>query len=306
MVVVLILALAGPQEISAADRKKLEAARAAVEKSPDDAKANLDLGRMLCLFMGEWVEGLPFLAKGGDKSFSPIAEKDLQPRATVEDSLAMADEWLKLAKVQKQYAARLQERALFHYAEAWPRMDLGPAREAMRERVKALQQKAPESKVLGAAPAGWPNASQNQRCGMDREYARSGQWSVKMLSPDPKVKAFQSWIASQDFPCAAGAKVTFSCWVLTDRSDGGDKLQVKFRDAKQGADAQLSLVAVRVEPDFPVWRKVEGEAVAPEGTTRVEISFGRSNTKAGVAFLDDFSMKINGVEVVKNAGFELK
>lgn len=296
-----MMALVGPQDVSPADKKKLDAARAAVEKAPDDPKANLDLGRILCLFMGEWTEGLPFLAKGGDKSFAPIAEKDLQPRATVEDSLAMADEWLKVEKAQKQYAARLRERALFHYAEAWPKMEAGPSKEALRERVKLMQMKGPESKALGPSPASWSPAT---GAGVDRQYARSGAASLKVPAPDASRKNTGVGLASEQFPCPPGAKIKYSCWVLSIGGDSFDELRVKCRNQKQGAGEHLSLVPVKTPTDLPIWTKVEGETVAPEGTHNVEIGFKRNGSATGIVFVDDVSLLVNGKEMLKNGGFE--
>lgn len=304
MAILLLLALAGPQDVSPADRKKLEAARAAVEKAPDEPKANLELGRILCLFMGEWAEGLPFLAKGGDKSFAPIAEKDLQPRATVEDSLAMADEWLKLAKVQKQYAARLQERALFHYAEAWPKMDPGPSKEAMRERVLALQRRGPESKALGPYPSkGWFPLNPKCNAGIDSEFARSGRQAIKLLPPADPGPSAMAWFRTDATQCAPGQKIVARCWVLSNLTDGGnDHMALAFFDA---ADKLISTKGPRALKDLPIWSKLELQMEVPANAVRFQVGFNRV-ARQGAVFVDDFSLTVDGREILTNGSFELK
>ena len=300
----LTLALLAALQVPPAIQKKLDAARAAVEKAPDDAAANFALGKLLCFDAGDWEGGLPHLAKALDKDLSPVAAKDLEPRATVEDSLAMADAWLQLGKKQKAIAGRCTDRALFHYAEAWPKMEAGVAKEKMRERLKQLQMKGPESKTLGTFPGGdWANlAPTDARSGLDKQYARSGQFSVKVLGYAEPLTRAQSWFRTEEYPCKPGDKFTFSCWVLTQGGEtAGPQLMIRFKDAGGRA---LSNPGPKTDGDLPIWRKLEGEATAPEGTVKVDFGFYREKSKSGVAFVDDMSLKMGDREVLKNGSFE--
>lgn len=301
MTLLLILAmLAGPQDISPALKKKLDVARAALEKAPEDPKANLDLGKLLCFDLGEWAEGLPLLAKGGDKELAPLAQRDLD---TTADRLPVADAWFTLSKKAK--APGAQARALTIYGEAWKATDAGMVKDHIRAKLLAIQGKGATSKTLGAFPSGWSNPGTPRcRAGVDREFARSGQCSVKILAPDPKVKEIQSWLGSDRLPCKAGAKITFTCWALTVGSDGDNLIYVKFRNDNQKVGEFISRLSAKADPDMPIWTKIEGEGVVPDGATNLEIAFNRHNTKAGVVFLDDFSLKADGQELLKNGGFE--
>ena len=183
----------------------------------------------------------------------------------------------------------------------------GPAKDKLRAKLLALQAKGAAAKAPGNFPALWSNPSTpKSRCGLDREHARAGAASLKMLAPDPNVQGFQAWIGSDEIPAAPGEAFTFSAWVLTSGEEAfAGKLQVKFRGPKNGVENHLLLVPVRVDGDRPVWTKVEGEAVAPEGTITVELSFNRANAKGGVAWIDEASLKTSkGKELVRNGGFE--
>ncbi len=300
LTILLALVLAGPQDLSPADKKKGEQLRAAVEKAPEDPAANLALGKHLCFVAGEWADGLPFLTKGGDKDFAPVAEKDLGPKDNALFTIEVADMWLLLEKKHKPFAARIRERALFHFAEAWPKISDQVWKDKVRERLRTLQAKGPESKTLGPAPANWAPTSPS--AGIDRQYARSGQAALKIPAADPAKKS-AGGLSSEQFPCPPGAKIKYSAWVLTSGTESFDELRVKCRNAKQGVGEHLAMVTVKASPDLPIWTKVEGELTAPDGTFSVEISFKKGNP-AGTVFLDDLSLTVDGRELLKNGGFE--
>jgi hypothetical protein len=302
--VALLLALAGPQEVSPAIKKRIEAARAAVEKKPDDSTAKLALGKVLCFEAGEWTEGLPLLSQGGDKTYAPVAEQDLAPKASVEDSLAAADAWLKLAKVQKPVAQACTERALFHYAEAWPKMEAGPAKEAMRERVLMLQRTGKPSAQLGPYPSkGWFPLNPKCNAGVDSEFVRTGRQAVKLLPPADTGPSGMSWFRTEATPCAPGQKIVARCWVLTHLTEGGnDHMALAFFDA---ADKSISTSGPRALKDRPFWSKLEVQVEAPANAVRFQVGFNRMS-KQGVIFVDDFSLTLEGREALTNGSFELK
>src|SRR5207248_1294600 len=64
----------------AARQQEYAAAKAAVEKlatAPDDADANLTVGRYRALVEGDWQNALPLLAKGSDELWKDLAAKSL-------------------------------------------------------------------------------------------------------------------------------------------------------------------------------------------------------------------------------------
>ncbi len=91
-----------------ADVKKMEQlwkearrAVAVLEKDPLDAAANLTYGSYLCLTHGDWTQGLPLLAKGGEGKLSAAARLDLQPAGDPAAQVAVGDTWWHLASDEK-------------------------------------------------------------------------------------------------------------------------------------------------------------------------------------------------------------
>ncbi|MBI2478803.1 MAG: hypothetical protein HYV60_09260, partial [Planctomycetia bacterium] len=69
-----------------------------LESSPNDAAANLTIGRYRCLLKSEWQIGLPYLAKGNDEKLRAIAEREMASSdPTASETLALADSWWDLA-----------------------------------------------------------------------------------------------------------------------------------------------------------------------------------------------------------------
>ena len=90
-----------------------------LKDNPKDAEANLELGKYYGLRKRHWDKALPYLAKGGDDTLKPLAERDLAgPRDTL-PQLALADAWWELAGKESEPAKlALQARAAFWYDKA--------------------------------------------------------------------------------------------------------------------------------------------------------------------------------------------
>ena len=105
---------------------------------PDDAAANLAVGRWQCLGCGDWDKGLPHLAKGGDAELADAAKADLAQPQTAADQIALADRWRGLAEKRSGLeSARLKARA-----DTWYRLAVeqstGPAEAAIRKQLDKL------------------------------------------------------------------------------------------------------------------------------------------------------------------------
>src|SRR5207237_9161055 len=57
--------------------ESVKTARERVKAGPNDAEANLSVGRYLCFVQGDWDRGLPMLAKGSHAALKALAGKDL-------------------------------------------------------------------------------------------------------------------------------------------------------------------------------------------------------------------------------------
>jgi hypothetical protein len=117
--------------------KKIEDARAALQTDPDDADANLTLGRWLCFERSDWARGLPHLAKCADAALQTLARQETtSPPATADAQLALADAWWDLAE---KAAGKEKDALMFHsgqwYAEADAELPEGLAKIKVQKRL---------------------------------------------------------------------------------------------------------------------------------------------------------------------------
>jgi hypothetical protein len=90
-----------------------------LEKEPNDAAANLSVGRYWLLVKGDWVKALPHLAKSADPTVKDPAILDLAGPKSAAEQVALADTWASLApRKGGLHAPRLLERAKHWYAQA--------------------------------------------------------------------------------------------------------------------------------------------------------------------------------------------
>jgi hypothetical protein len=90
-----------------------------LEKEPNDAAANLSVGRYWLLVKGDWLKALPHLAKSADPTVKDPAILDLAGPKTLPEQVALADTWASLApRKGGLHAPRLLERARHWYAQA--------------------------------------------------------------------------------------------------------------------------------------------------------------------------------------------
>jgi formylglycine-generating enzyme required for sulfatase activity len=111
------------KQIRELDREQKKAAEAAqmLQEKPDDADANLNLGRYLCAVKGDWDKGLSMLARGSDPQLKALAEKDLANPSAPEDQVTLGDGWWDQADAAEGVGKpRLIQRAGVWYAKALP------------------------------------------------------------------------------------------------------------------------------------------------------------------------------------------
>lgn len=98
-------------------------AKAKLVTSPDDADANLTVGRFLCLVKGDWEAGWPHLAKGSDASLKLIAGKEMAAPKETADQVALADAWWDRAEKEASADKEgLKRRAAYWYGQAIPNL----------------------------------------------------------------------------------------------------------------------------------------------------------------------------------------
>jgi hypothetical protein len=97
-------------------------AKAALARDANDAEAAWIWGRFLCLYRNEWLTGLPFWAKGGDREGVASAGQDLAAAFDTEGRIKTGDAWWDLAENEPALRPRqlLRERAAYWYGLALP------------------------------------------------------------------------------------------------------------------------------------------------------------------------------------------
>lgn len=121
--------LAKNREVAIAAKAFDEAreAMAVLKKEPNDAEANLTVGRYYCFAKDDWSEGLPLLAKGGDAGLKALAERDLAGADSPADQVKLGDAW---------WDGGGKSRATFWYEKAMPGLN-GLEKERVGKRLTA-------------------------------------------------------------------------------------------------------------------------------------------------------------------------
>lgn len=120
------------------DFQAYQDARTKLAAAPDDAAANLAVGKYLCFFHGRWAEGLPLLSKGSDARLKELAGKDLANPEPPEAQIAVGDGWWNLAEsLPNREQTHAMLRAMIWYERAQPK-----AESFQREKVESRISKA--------------------------------------------------------------------------------------------------------------------------------------------------------------------
>lgn len=91
------------KEVSEAKSKfhSMKGSLETLAKSPDDPRANGEMGQFLCFVKLNWDMGVRFLAKGPDGPFKTLSAKELALPTGTAELVAIADEWCSLAEKDK-------------------------------------------------------------------------------------------------------------------------------------------------------------------------------------------------------------
>ncbi len=153
-----------------ARQKEWEAIEVAAEKlatSPDDADANLAIGRYRAMALGDWSGAFPMLAKGSDETLKGLAEKSIAvPAGDAAAQVAAGDAWWDAAQSAKpQQRTELLVGAHFWYSLANPALS-GLAKARVEKRINDAASSLPTKKIpatnlpaiAGTAPAPTPES----------------------------------------------------------------------------------------------------------------------------------------------------
>ena len=132
----------------------MKEAAAVLDKKPDDAAANLTVGKYYCFQKGDWEKGLPMLALGQDETLKAVAAQEIAGVTKPDDQVKVGDAWWDLAeKEQGRVQATLRGRANYWYQQALPELS-GLAKAKLEKRIKeyeAASEGSEEKKTEGSA-----------------------------------------------------------------------------------------------------------------------------------------------------------
>jgi len=273
----------------------VEKAKKVLEKTPDDPAANLTMG-VYCADRGKWDLALPFFEKVKSPEIRAALDAEKKLDGNQFTLVEVGDAWAKGLKGPARQACF--DRMNLHYSAAWEKLDdFGKMK--LRDRLSKLYAPAAPGKPNAEALAGWGGvlgaASKIEIVGVK---VRSGGLALRYT---PKDTTKGTVTSSKPIPVTPGKKLEVSAWVLTDGTDGaGDSILFAVRDGKGGYSWSNG---VPIRPDFPVWTRISGETVLPDGSfsAEVQITF---NSKAGSLFVDDLSIKLDGKELLTRGNFE--
>ncbi len=79
-------------------------AQQTLKEKPDDPAANLTWGKHVCFVKGDWLTGLPLLAKSEDAKFAALAKRDLEQPIEAAENIQLADDWWAVGDEEKEPA----------------------------------------------------------------------------------------------------------------------------------------------------------------------------------------------------------
>jgi hypothetical protein len=229
-----------------------------------------------------------------DQTLKPIFDHETTPGYT-ESSLqkiGMGDEWVAAAKKLPSFRVQLYDRASEWYVKAWPDLDPFWKTRAREQGARMAASRSPG--VSGKRlPSGW-NSSMGAAF-LDGTVARTGSYSIRI----PGGKG-ETYFGSDPIPLT-GKTVEVSVWVRSDGTDShNDVITIYLLDKnKRGLDSDR----FNAPMDTPFWVRVTGKKDAIRDAAFVGVGVA-VRSGSGNVWLDDYSMKIDGKEVLKNPSFE--
>jgi hypothetical protein len=127
-------------------------AAAVLEQKPTDADANFTVGRYRCFIQGQWKEGIPMLALGGDATLKALAVRELKGQVDKPGELAVGDGWWQLAEEEEGVAKRnIQEQAAKWYRRSLPGLT-GLEKQKLENRLRQMTAASAPQKTAPSRP----------------------------------------------------------------------------------------------------------------------------------------------------------
>jgi hypothetical protein len=112
-------------------------AKATLAAMPDDAAANLTMGRYLCLVRNDWQAGSQHLIRGSDTLLQSAANKELAAPVSAEAQMELADAWWHIGDQEKDKSSVFPKIVWQDHAASWIRVALPELPAAARNKTQA-------------------------------------------------------------------------------------------------------------------------------------------------------------------------
>ncbi len=284
---------------SEADVKK---AQEILKDTPNDPDSNTTVGKYVAFVQGDFEEGMKYLTNSGDKTLSTLAQHERAPLYvdTPVKQVGMGDEWVVAAKNFAPIYKVFHDRASQWYAKAYPFLD-GPWQQKAHAQLRKVLQNPAVPDVKGAtAPASWKVADKTANEGATAKASHSGKMSYQVLPMKHSGMHYYPFEGSF-VPVQGGKTYEFSFWALADGTDqANDQISVQVFGP---GGKNLSTQFVTIGMDQPWWQKFEAKFDVAGGGVAVTLRSNIAST-VGTLYFDDFSLKVDGKEVIKNGSFE--
>jgi len=192
-----VLARARAVERLKEEAESFQRALRTLEEAPEDAGANLVVGRWYCFVKDRWEEGLSYLAKGSDAALAALAEKELQEPTDPHDQLVIGQRWWRQAEGEGGYVkARILLRAEHWFKRVLPTLS-GEVKASTEDRLEKIAQFASVLKPgqLGEVEPG------NVALYANRTRVAGGADGADMLDGIIPTVRRSGGIASSPWPC---------------------------------------------------------------------------------------------------------
>jgi hypothetical protein len=128
------------------------AARKTLASDPAAPASNAQVGRFTCFLLGDWKTGLPSLKLSDDATLRPLAERESKVPLSLDEAVAVADQWWALSDNQTALAKRnIRRHAAVLYTRALPELD-GLAKIRIIKRLEEIGRPTVEGPIAKGPP----------------------------------------------------------------------------------------------------------------------------------------------------------
>lgn len=216
---------------------------------------------------------------------------------TAPAKVAVGDDFSKLISKYPKKRIELLDAASLWYGKAWPDLD-DVWKTKLKDRLARLYAGFPPAQERKFPCSGW-GGMEGGKIDSLRVHSGSSALHFKLNRPAGGLADIGG---TETFEVKPGKEAEFSAWGLADGNGLEDGCFIEIFDA---AGKQLAQKGFVLKKDVPIWSRYAEKFPMPEGAYKAKLHV-LLGSKTGDLWYDDFSLKVDGKEFLKNGGFEEK